>query len=596
MAKLLAPQYIVFYTVVAIAAVLLLVGVILAFTVTETHTTQQVIQPTPTPTPTPSVPQQPVTINTLTTQASNIFTQLGSIPTSVTPVASTVPNTSATPSNVSPTIPQNMLPPARTFMQPLQVNPQSFGVVCMTADGSQLLSSMQNGEQSFAQFVHDPDDDSFTFATESYVNQGGAINLGNRIVKLDPTTGDVVLNDAASALGCLGPRSIVLSPDNLRLYVAYRDSTMSQDNTFPFEQLSGNVQVWSRQSTDVKEWSHLPNAVTITNPFTNQIAGIDANSTFNSFLRARTSGDNLGVAIAATSSGVPVATYDVAIGCQNGVLDNGRSVMIFREQNDFSYEIQSVLTLPSNEASVNQNDRNSFATAFAYSGDVVVGSLGSHDAPSTRRLAWFLRTNDVWAFKGFIPSPNTAELFGTSMGLNADGTAIVVGSPLATTDLKTIPLGGHVYLYTRTNAQWTLHDSLSDPYISSTTFPNFGTFGWFVNVDPSFRVVTVSANQDSRYLVPFPLARPPVGECVFTGSLAADNKCSYGVMEVFSIGSDLKFNTSKFTRVFQTQNGLDFVDPLFASRVDVAFTSEGVRFLAGSMLNQKMTLWTMNPS
>lgn len=550
----------------------------------------------PTPAPTPPFPN--VKLSTITSQFNHIFPQ-GSV--DVSPVTSVVIESSATPSNVSPSIPQNMLPPNLTFAKPLQQTPQSLGFPCMTQNGTQLLTSMQNGEQSFGQFQQSLDDLKYSFLTEAYQvgTDPDAISNSNRIVKTGEG-GALVINDSASGLGCVGVRSIVLSTDDLRLYVAFRDSTMSNDNIFPFDQVAGKVQVWRRDSADAQNWQHMTNA-DMQNPFTTQVGGLNVDAPFNAFLDINLLGDDFG------SYMITANTYEIAIACQMGALDTGRNICVFQEENDFSYKPNAILVLPGDEKSVSSADRQSFATAFAFSGDgkTCVASLGSHDTPSARRLAWFLKGGDGvsataarWEFQDFIDRPvsNADEIFGTSMVLNPDGTVCIVGSPTAPVDSSTIPFNGHVYIYTRSATTWTLIESISDPFATSSPAPNTRTFGWFVNTDRNFRVLTVSANQDSLYYPTFHMMQPPAHTCSF--SLTSPNApCTYTNFVVFSILQETSsLDLSTVQRVYQDLVATDFIDPLFGARVDIAETSTGVLFLAGSPLNQKMTLFTMAPT
>lgn len=582
-----------------LAGIGILISIILIFTLHMIHTTTRIVTPTPTPTPTPVPNPTNVAITTITIKPMNLFQQ-GLIDTTISAVASVISNT-PTPTTTPPTIPPNMLAANLTFSQPLQITPQALGFPLFTPDQSQLITSMENGQQAFGQFQQDPDDPTtYNFFKVAYVapstSQDGVSN-SNRFIHLVTTQNNqtqLEINDNASGLGCIGVKSMALSTDGLRLYIGYRDSALSESNIFPFEQVSGKVQVWTRNDkSDI--WQHIQPFADIVNPFANQVGGVGLTSVNNRFTNTVLSGDDFGSYMIALGSGE--GNYEIACACQTGPLNTGRSIMIFKEQNDFSYAMTGLLSLPLDEKSVSSSDRLSFAQSFSFAGDTIIASLGLYNNPGNRRLAWYQRSNNIWQFSGFITNPDSSELFGTSMVLHPLGFAFVVGSPKAPNPStpNVIPIGGHVYMYLLNSSnQWVILDSLSDPYLTDPIAPNVRTFGWFVSTDNEFRILCVSANQNSLYLNPFPLTRPALHTCTFSTDGVPTTACLYGVIDVFSMDvNSLKFHSDKFTRVFQDSTINDFIDPLFGAQVSVVVGDTRVVFGMGSPLNQKVMIGTM---
>ncbi len=582
---------IILWTIVALLGLLFVIDIFLiAFLRFNTPISSQQQNATPTPSVSSSPVFPNITIRALSTKATNIFT-MGDVNAAISPVVPIV-DSSVSVTNASPTIPPNMVPPSHTFSAPLQITPQSLGFVCMPRDGTQLLSSLPNGEQSFAQFQLAPDSDVYSFFTNGYVadpttpNNPGISN-SNRIVK-DDGNGNDVLNTFASAVGSVGLRSIVLSIDNLRLYVSYRDPSMGTDSLYPFEAIGAKVQTWRRTDPKSESWQHLTDIV---NPFPNVP---QFQLLFNSFWNVNVSGDNFGDFLQTYGH------YGIAIGTQSSVLrassDQQRCIVLMTEQNDFSYATDSILCLP-NDPSVSVADLESFGTVFAVSGDgtTCVASLGGYGG--VRRVAHFDKIDTLWTFVGFLnaPSSPTNQIFATSICLDASGTKCIIGSPSAPTQPNAIPVGGNVYVYKNSGNGFELLDTVSDPFLTNQSFPNTRTFGWFVNVDPDWRVLTVSANQNSLYIDPFPLTKPPNATCTFAADGTPLSPCTYTVIEAFAIDQiSGKIDQTHVARAFQDTGGLDFIDPLFGARVEMALEENpAILFLAGSPLNQKMTLFQM---
>jgi hypothetical protein len=567
-----------------------------------------IINPTITPSVTTSrVPLPLVSIHQLATNFTFNQNQIDQI---ISPVASTVPTNSVSPSNVIPNVPTNMLNPGQTFGKPLQQNPQSFGTSVMSQDSTQLLCSMENGQVSFGQLIFAPDDKTYNFAKDFYVAGTSGVSNSNRILTL--VNGNLEINKSASAVGCLGVNSIALSLDDLRLYVAYRDSNISSQNPFAFEQTTGKIQIFSRapgpNNTNVNAseiWQHVTDLKSdISNPFGGQpfgIVPIGSNLDFNAFLETHTLGDEFGSNIQ-TSFAVanPNLTYAVGVSSQSTIGGNiGRCISMFEEQQSLVYQSTGILFLPTSGFLANtftSQDRSSFAVSFALVGKTCVASLGSHNDSKSCRLANFQFVDNVWKFIDVILPPNENEFFGTSLCLSPWESGMVIGSPASSQIGDVVsPTGGHVYVFVRdTLGIWNLNQSVTDPFLVGD-FPNRFTFGWFCNMSRNFQYLSVSANQNSLYSTnnrnP---VRPSPGTCTFQNNLP-NSPCDYTCIEIFAFDQSTNMiNVSGATRTYQDLGVTSYIDPLFGSRVSIAQDNQGqIVFLTGSPINENITLFQM---
>lgn len=554
-------------------------------------TTATLVVPTITPYVTPVY--RPLPMPRLT-NLNPIFTKNQTEITSIeiSPVV-TIANPSIT--NVSytpPAVPPNLLPPSATFYQPLQVAPQSMGYTTMTRDATQLLFSLANGNQAFGQYQYDAGKKTWNFELASYVVTGGGISNANRIVTMDENE-TMTINVAASSIGT-GVKQLVLSEDDLRLYVAYEDSTISINNPYAFQQVTGRVQVFVRPpgpkntSQDASEfWQHSDNLVSdVKSPFGARITGIPvigSESSYNTFTDTVASGDAFGGYMVASGTPLTTGAYRLACSIQSGIDPSlGRNICIYAESNDLTQVCEAVLTLPSGTG-FTAADRSSFANQFVFSNHFVIANVGAHDLPGTCRLIEFVKQDNNWSMGSTIPSPNDKELFGTSMVMANYGPVLIVGSPTASLpNASTNPVGGHVYVFVKSQVGvWTLNQSIEDPFLT-TDLPNTGTFGWFVNASYDFRVISVTANQYSVYT-----SRQPVSTTCVPGV-----QCGLQCFELFAFNQVL--NTIDMTnpqRMFQELGSPQLIDPLFGSQVSITTTqTNGTIVLTGSPLNQ--TIYT----
>jgi hypothetical protein len=585
-----------------VATVLLITSVFLLVFV-RTTTTTVVPTPTPTVTPTPT-PLPTLELGQFSQKFNFLQSQLAAV---VSPVASTVSG-SIVSNSPYPSAP-NQIPADQTISQPLQSAPQNLGFVTIDATGTQILGSMPNGEVAFAQFVLNSDTLTYKFVSRDYSDE----NFQNRIVQLVPATASqpesTALNLAASAVGCVGNRSIVLSDDELFLYVAYLDSTISQDSYFPLAQVVGKIQVWSRvPSSDSKnlntDWSHNSRLVSdIQNPFGSQVAGLaqQVDGTpqgFNAFTETTPSGDEFGIFMRTTVDSQTGARV-VAVGSNAGVNPRqGRCICVFQEQDNLSYDVAGVLTLPAG-SEFDYRVRSTFGTAFDILDGTCLASFGTHDDPASTRLAHFRRdaTSQVWQFASVVQPPvgTQGEFFGTSVALSSLGGLAFVGSPSSTNS------GGSVYVLQESDlGVWTVSQTINDPWSSNTDFPNSMTFGWFVNVDPKSRVLSVTGNQDSAYKQWNPMMRKPSAGCNNFKDGMPTGDCNYTNLVFFPIdqqNASVVVDQSKNPRLYQDQfsNGSpsDKVDPLFGAKVRMEVVDDGVNVCTGSPVSGSLTLFLL---
>ena len=607
-----------------IALVMTIIAVVFLIFVRVTVTT--VIDPTPTPTVTTTqrMPDDPIVLVSI--HQRQMF-DLKDINTEISPLASVITSASTSVSNVPASIPDNMIDTSLTFNQPLQITPQAFGFGVITNDGTQIFTSMNNGEISVGEFKFNSNTSNFDFLTSSYVSHNTGISNSNRIVRnflqQGQKTNQLDYNYTASAVGSSGVSSLVLSPDSLRLYVGYIDSTDSSESSFPFGQYIGKIQVW-RNVQD--SWSHSCSVDTASecelvsdmiNPFGSQVVGLNHSTVgstqgYNSFSETRTVGDSFAQYIK-SSINSSNGNYILAVNSSICVV-NGNCVNIFEEQNDFSYKAVGILFLPD---TFSECARNSFGKAFSLVDDSCLVAFGPHSGTCSNvvdlpRVAYFKRdnTNQAWKFISVIdpPSATPFEFFGTSITMSQYGGVAIIGSPSSGGDQKSpvpSPGAGHVYIYVRDNRDvWVLNQTVSDPWISSTPFPNTGNFGWFVHTDKDFRLLAVTGNQDTVYRNPYPAIVPQGNECSFKNGIL-QKSCQYTNVIFFSIDqmtNTVAVDQNKTIRLYQEQTlqPSQRVDPLFGANVSIiidAFrdVSGSVSSLAviGSPLNQTVSLYNI---
>jgi hypothetical protein len=526
----------------------------------------------------------------------------------VSPISS-VNQATPTPSTGPPPIPANMVNPKLTFARPLQVAPSAFGYCIVTADEKQILTSMEDAENAFGEFVSSSVDQIYKFYKEAYqpTNFRNRIQMTDTDVKAAPDT--IMINQFASGVGCVGNKSMALSDDDLRLYTAYRDPSTGNQGTFPFGQSIGKVQVRFRQPVlrnGSPDWNVSKSFVSdISNPFGSQISGASPSEHFyNSFTQTSSQGDDFGAQIKTTVN-ARNNRYVVAVSCNQGFISiQGRCICIFEEDpSNSSHEVVGVLVLPETHPfyTFTSSDRNSFGISFDIANDTCLVSFGTY-GPNLQRIANFRRDAEsgVWEFLNLLEKPQmaapTLELFGTSIVLNSVGDTALVGSPAAAVNAVTAPVGGHVYIFVRDDrGVWicdgkNLTSVVSDPFINAVSplVSNTGTFGWFVCADRKFTVFSASANQKSLYTSSQPVLPTDATDCSALVVFAFDQK-THTVSDVKAAPLRLYLSvTGEGTE--KSDDFQFFVDPLFGSQVGFFFNT--IRILVvGSPLNQSVCLY-----
>ena len=587
------------------ATVVLLVSVFLLVFVRTSTTT---IIPAPTTTPTPSfTPLAIVGLGVISQLSRFTNTQLTA---EISPVASIAPPGGIVQNSPYP-FPPNQVAFSTTRHTPLQQSPQGMGFVTMNNTATQLLTSLQNGEVGFGVYTYQSDTGVYKLNPDHYSNG----NFQNRVIQTVPRTTDaaehVAINQSASAVGCIGQNSIIMSDDELVLYVAYRDGTTSPDSYFPLGQVVGKVQVWTRvpsstNSPTLDDWSHSAQSVPdIVNPFGSQVVGLAATVSgspqgFNSFTETFPSGDEFGTYMK-TSTNFSTGARTIAVGSNSGIDPrNGRCICIFEEQNNFSYKVIGVLSLPIGDE-FSPNDRSSFGHAFDFVDDTCLASIGSHAEPDKNRLAYFRRrvNTDSWEFVSIIlpPSESVDEFFGTSIVISGYNGVAIIGSPSSL-----IPsIGGSVYIMVRNNLDiWTFNQTVTDPWATNTEFPNTKNFGWFVHTDPSFTVLCVTGNQDSEFKTYTGDMLLPPPDCTGFDGGKPTTTCQYTNLVFFSIDQNINkvlMEQDKTQRLYQQQftdgNPTEVVDPLFGATVAMTVLDHGTNVMTGTPMNNTVTLFLM---
>jgi hypothetical protein len=404
---------------------------------------------------------------------------------------------------------------------------------------------------------------------------------------------------------------------------------MSVDTPNPFGQTNGKIQVWTRtdpgkgQSKSTIQnpkwtYSHVSD---MANPFGGRINGVHVYSGFrtrgyNSFTEVDHTGDEFGSYMQSTVNSEN-GRYILAVGCNVSLTpDQGRCVCLFEELKTQVYAPVGVLFLPEKHDifTFSNDDRNSFGTCFDIVNDTCLASFGSHTG--NRRIAHFRRfgTPPAWSFLDVIEPPSLPtgvgpELFATSIVMaNYEGVAIV-GSPAASSTHSTLPtltrgpVGGSLYVYVRSgDGVWEVVQTVNSPF-ASTKFSNTGTFGWFVNTDINFRLVSVSTNQNSVYQSYPKRNTPSNSACEWSKGQDQLSPCDYSaiVLLAFDQGRN-RLVTSDAIRVFQRQltnfDPVQYIDPLFGALVSISIPDKDsfdsiTRICVGSPLSESTLILHM---
>lgn len=466
--------------------------------------------------------------------------------------------------------------PDQDTVSPIRRIPQTFGFCVMTSDANQIITSLPNNQFGFGQFLwKNTDLDSSAPLYAINKDEDSKNILDNMLLTQDKKS----INFGGFAIGTIGIRSLALSIDDNRLYVAFFDT---ENSDLSFGQYSGKIQVFQKSSPNAWVRSDV-----IINPFGSQYtgfycpAGEVATTGYNSFTRLYNRGDEFGGYIRTTinkSNGRYIVAADSNL---TNTLSIGRCIYIFEEQSGGIHNNTDVLCLPKNSKFTNF-ERNSFATCFDIADDIVLVSMGAYEMD--RKIVQFLRV-DTWILSDyFIDAPNTKEIFATSITINQHGNIAVVGSPSS-------DIGGSVYLYTRKNGE-----VFNSPPLKTINDPTSkGAFGWFVTTNVAFTILTVSTNQNISVAGVTKPCQSSATSCCVVSEGSVQGPCDYSAFVVYSI-NDGSIDIKISNRIYQSQfpEYSPFIDPLFGGVVAISSSpapNGNYILIASSPLNQSMTIF-----
>jgi len=144
---------------------------------------------------------------------------------------------------------------------------------------------------------------------------------------------------------------------------------------------------------------------------------------------------------------------------------------------------------------------------------ILVGAYGDNTtANDTGTIYVYLRSGITWTLEDTIenPFPNTSDWFGYSVSINSSGTKLISG---ALKDDTTAPDAGSAYIFTRSDTNWTLEQTINNP----TTAVHFG--------------ISVDICADGMYIIGSPNALD-ISETIAAGT-AYIYDCSVGQTPIY---------------------------------------------------------------
>jgi len=600
------------YVIGALALAMLIVSVFLLVFVRQRSSNTIHPSTSVTPTPGPAVIPKMVGLQPFAT-SNSIFSaadmsKLVSVSTGIiTPSVScnTVVNGSCI--QPSPVYEPGEVPFNTTLTRPVQVPVEGFGWCAITPDADQWMTSAQNGLAVFGQYIIDSSSTTgtvFKFYSDPY-SSGGNQLLFSCASASDGSNANV----DASAVGSVGFRSIAISPDSTRLYVAYRQPFMGQppNNSaiFPFLQLIGRVGVFTRTpdaTTSIQNPSASSTAWTyscdlaLSNPFGSQTAGLS--TICDTVTLVTQQSDNYGAAIR-SSYNYTNSNRMVAIRSQFGyLLASGAIVTVYEELPSGTHQLVGTLQLqtgyvPLIDAATLAAQKKSFGSTFALFNDVCICSVRvrtggcSNASSNVNQLIVFVRntTTLIWEFKQLIGTPDATKDFGS--GVETNGSLLVVSAPTFGTynfsanprTAGTTGVGGAIYLYKRSGTTFTLTQTVPDPTVGA-----YGAFGSYISVDPQFLVVAITYNQDNSP------DKPAV-------QITPASKTSGVLFLAIDLINSVFGPLDKAQTVEQSYLPQDIYDQTFGANMALSFKSHKqstLVALVNSPANQRVTVYTMN--
>lgn len=365
--------------------------------------------------------------------------------------------------------------------------------------------------------------------------------------------------------GTIGPKALAISDDGLRLYVG-------QDGTpGPFLQNSGAIAILEREEVS----ADFVFKQTLDNPFGGQIPQFS--SLKDPFYPGgpSISGDGFGRVIQ-SSVNSRAENYELAVtGNFTGDKNSGRFVAVYQENKDGNMILDQVILAPDSV------DKNVFAWDIALFDDFLFASVP--ESSGFKVLVFQRQSDDTWALKSTLASPNDAEYFGYSLTVDPVlGNWLIIGSP---TKLRssgaTYPTGqgGSVYSYllNKGNGTVTLVDTISAPASSSTR-----AFGVAVNLDVTARAVVISGNVDMT-------VRTELKTPVQNGDSSLPN------IYVYTIDPKLAtFGSVSVVSAQKLEGNTLYADPTFGFLSGTSINGDTLTLSLPSMLNGEVELATVS--
>lgn len=554
--------------------------------------------------PLPTVRLQPLSaeytfsLGDITSVTSPVVTLSTSV--SVSPAPSASPSPLPVPSPSGPSYEPGMIPFDSTIAFPLQSVPQGYGWLAMTPAADQWFSSMPNGYCVVAQYVND-NSGTFSVDTDAYKSGNNLISFC-RVDPADPSNDTITgANTFASSVGAVSYRSIAMSADGTRLYVAYRQPIMGatdKSQIFPFLQLCGQVATFTRPadpsgglptSTD---WTFAC-SLELSNPYGSQTAQFD--QICDPITGNLLTGDDFG-ALMRVSTNLDNGNRMVAVRANFGLrIADGAFVTVYEETSDNVYTVSGLVHLFDGTTPFTLAEKLVFGRDFALGDDALLCAVrtpaGGCGVTTPRYdLVFFQRspTSQQWLYQQLLSAPaNDAgpEDFGVSLAMNADGTQALVGSPRLPTGSQP-GVGGHVYVYQRATQApylWTQTQAFVDPFASAHVL---GAFGYFVSVDQQFLVCAISANQNNVLTAPKTMV----------GTTPLTQRPTVVLVAIDQATAQLDATNAQ-QQPQEDAVSTHFLDPLWGASVAMEFKDVGrstLRLLIASPTNQNAIYYTMS--
>lgn len=366
--------------------------------------------------------------------------------------------------------------------------------VAMTKDASNIISSFPEFKANgFAQvFQNVPKGSNIP----KYVAQEIKLTALRNTINIGPCRSPVV-DKQSLYIGAISNQSITFSLDGTQMYIAVLtpNGTKKVGVTSPFETLQGKVLLYQRTSqinlqTGIRESNSNQWIYQCNKPI--QTADLSRHISDFQFVQDKQSqtaikGDQFGQVL---KSSTDWRTRRRCITARK--LYPVTSLLVLEEnlQNN-TFDITDNLTLLTDQVKqiyTSSSEILYLQQTFGYEFDIANNVLLVACQTSTSyHIAFYFKTQYSFEFVTWLDTPNTNERFGHSIKLRDDGKVAVIGSPSTNTN------GGSVYIYNleSDNKTWTKRQTLNN--LDSSTY-NYGVFGAKVNMDSSFRILSILLN------------------------------------------------------------------------------------------------------